>query len=60
MSSMKAVSRSAWAFCKSYFLQRGILQGTEGLVISAYKAQTVFWKYMLQEANQRNAQEVHA
>jgi glycosyltransferase involved in cell wall biosynthesis len=50
----KAVSRSAWAFLKSYFLQRGCLQGREGLVISAYKAQTVFWKYLLlAEANGR-------
>jgi glycosyltransferase involved in cell wall biosynthesis len=43
----KAVSRSVWAFCKSYLLQRGCLQGGEGLIISAYKAQTVFWKYLL-------------
>ena len=51
-SPLRAVTRSAWAFAKSYFLQRGILQGYEGLVISAYKAQTVFWKYlMLHEAN---------
>jgi len=51
-SPMKAVSRSLWAFFKSYILERGLFQGTEGLVISAYKAQTVFWKYlMLHEAN---------
>lgn len=50
----KAVVRCLWAFFKSYVLQRGIFQGTEGLVISAYKAQTVFWKYlMLHEANNR-------
>ena len=55
-SPVKAVSRSLWAFGKSYVLERGILQGAEGLVISAYKAQTVFWKYMmLREANQREA-----
>lgn len=53
-SPVKAVARSGWAFFKSYFLERGVLQGTEGLVISAYKAQTVFWKYlMLHEANRR-------
>lgn len=47
-----AVARSAWAFLKSYVIERGALQGSEGLVISAYKAQTVFWKYvMLQRAN---------
>jgi glycosyltransferase involved in cell wall biosynthesis len=47
-----AVARSVWAFFKSYCLQRGCLQGREGLIISAYKAQTVFWKYLLlDEAN---------
>lgn len=52
----KALARSAWAFFKSYLLQRGIMQGTEGLVISVYKAQTVFWKYLLlHEANNRRA-----
>ena len=51
-SPVKAVTRSVWAFFKSYCLQRGCLQGREGLVISAYKAQTVFWKYLLlEEAN---------
>ncbi len=49
-----AVTRSTWAFFKSYVLQRGCLQGGEGLVISAFKAQLVFWKYLcLHEANQR-------
>lgn len=53
-SPTTAVSRAAWAFFKSYFLQRGCLQGAEGLVISAYKSQTVFWKYLLlAEANRR-------
>lgn len=53
-SAWKAVSRSLWAFFKSYAVERGFTQGTEGLVISAYKAQTVFWKYlMLDEANRR-------
>jgi glycosyltransferase involved in cell wall biosynthesis len=52
----KAITRSGWAFFKSYFFQRGVLQGAEGLVISVYKAQTVFWKYMmLHEANEAQA-----
>ncbi len=51
---LTAVSRGTWAFVKSYILQRGVLQGYEGLVISAYKSQTVFWKYLLlHEANRR-------
>lgn len=52
----KAIARSAWAFVKSYLLERGILQGVEGLIISAYKAQTVFWKYMM--LHERNARQV--
>ncbi len=49
---IKAVARSVWAFVKAYALQRGCLQGREGLVISAHQAQTVFWKYLLlDEAN---------
>ena len=55
-SPMKAVLRSSWAFLKSYFLERGFIQGGEGLTISAYKSQVVFWKYlMLQESNLRNS-----
>jgi len=50
----KAVARSLWAFFRSYLLKRGFMQGREGLVISVYNAQTVFWKYlMLAEANRR-------
>lgn len=53
-SPAKAIARSAWAFLKCYVLERGALQGAEGLVISVYKAQTAFWKYMmLRESNQR-------
>lgn len=53
-SPAKAVVRSLWAFFKSYVLERGFLQGTAGLTISAYKSQVVFWKYlMLHEANGR-------
>lgn len=56
-SPAKAVARSIWAFFKSYVLERGFMQGTEGLTICAYKSQLVFWKYlMLHEANGRLAQ----
>lgn len=51
-----ALFRSIWAFGKSYVLQRGCLQGSEGFVISVYKAQLVFWKYLLlHEANRRRS-----
>lgn len=57
-STFKAVSRSAWAFFKSYIVEWGFLQGGEGLTISAYKSQVVFWKYLkLKEANSRSVME---
>lgn len=51
----KAVRSGLWAFFKSYLLQRGFLEGYEGLVISVYKAQTAFWKYLLLHEANRNA-----
>lgn len=49
-----AVGHAAWTFLKSYVLERGLTEGTTGLVISAYKAQTAFWQYiMLHEANRQ-------
>lgn len=50
----KALRHGLWAFIKSYGLQRGFMQGYDGFVISAYKAQSTFWKYLcLHEANQK-------
>ncbi len=50
----KAVARGVWTFFKTYVMESGWRQGKEGLVISAYKAQTTFWKYLLlHEANRR-------
>lgn len=51
-SPLKASLHAFWAFFKSYFLKRGILQGYEGYLISAYNGHTAFYKYMkLYEAN---------
>jgi glycosyltransferase involved in cell wall biosynthesis len=48
-----AIRHAMWTFIKSYLVQRGCLQGYEGLVISIYKSQVAFWKYIaLHEANQ--------
>jgi glycosyltransferase involved in cell wall biosynthesis len=50
----RAWSHGAWAFFKSYVLQRGFSQGPEGFVISTYQAHTAVWKYLkLAEANRR-------
>jgi glycosyltransferase involved in cell wall biosynthesis len=50
----RALSHGGWAFLRSFILERGCLQGEAGLAISAYNAQTAFWKYlMLREANDR-------
>ncbi|WP_208598992.1 glycosyltransferase family 2 protein [Desulfonatronum thioautotrophicum] len=51
---MKALLHGSFAFFKSYVLQRGVTQGYEGLLISAYNGHTAFYKYLkLHEANQR-------
>lgn len=55
-SVVKACFRGFYAFFKSYFLKRGILDGREGFIISAYNGQTTFYKYLkLEESNQIDA-----
>jgi hypothetical protein len=46
-SPSRAVVQSTTTFFKSYFWERGIWRGTEGLVTSVYQAQTVFWSHLL-------------
>jgi hypothetical protein len=53
-SPVKAVARSAWAFFRSYVLQRGFSQGYEGFLISTYKAETTSEIRSLHEANRRS------
>ena len=51
-SPLKAILHSLYAFFKSYLLKRGILGGSEGLIIALYNAQTSYYKYLkLWEAN---------
>jgi glycosyltransferase involved in cell wall biosynthesis len=45
-SLSKAITRAAFTFFKSYFLQKGFLDGQEGFVISVYNANTTFYKYL--------------
>lgn len=40
------VLKAAFAFFRTYLLQRGFLDGWRGLVISVANANGVFWKYM--------------
>ncbi len=43
------------AFCKSYLLKRGFLQGAEGFLISVYNGHVAFYKYLkLKEENAKN------
>jgi glycosyltransferase involved in cell wall biosynthesis len=52
-SPFKALARGFFAFFKSYFIKRGILDGYPGFVISAYNGHTAFYKYLkLYEKNQ--------
>lgn len=54
----KAICRGLFAFVKSYFFQRGFLDGHEGFVISSYNGMTTYYKYLkLLEANQTQYQE---
>jgi len=51
-SFSKAFFHALFAFFRSYFLRRGFLDGTEGLLISIYNANTTFYKYIkLKEIN---------
>jgi hypothetical protein len=45
-SVSKAAGHAIFAFFKSYVLQRGILDGKEGFIISLYNANTAFYKYL--------------
>lgn len=51
-SFLTALTHGAYAFFKSYVLQRGILGGVEGYLISRYNGETAFYKYLkLRELN---------
>ena len=45
-SFSRALGHGLFAFVKSYLLQRGFLDGTEGFLISLYNANTTFYKYI--------------
>ncbi len=45
-SFLKALIHGSFAFFKSYLLKRGFLMGKEGFIISAYNANTAFYKYL--------------
>ena len=51
-SFTKALMHALFAFCRSYLIQRGLFCGAEGFIISAYNANTTFYKYLkLAECN---------
>ncbi len=41
-----AVSRSAWAFVRTYVLRRGFLDGKTGFMIALFNAQTVYYRFL--------------
>lgn len=49
-SLKKALLHSSWYFFRNFFLQKGFMQGKIGFIISAYNAQTAFWKYLKLDA----------
>ncbi|MGL4539741.1 MAG: glycosyltransferase family 2 protein [Candidatus Rhabdochlamydia sp.] len=46
VSLAQAILHGLFAFFKSYFLKRGLRQGVEGFIISAYNGHTTFYKYL--------------
>ncbi len=54
-SYKKAVFHGFWSFLRAYLLQRGILFGRRGWIISVYKGLSSYYKYAkLAEKNQEN------
>ncbi|MFI5343393.1 MAG: glycosyltransferase family 2 protein [Chlamydiales bacterium] len=52
-SFTKALVHGFFAFFRSYLLKRGMIDGTEGFIISLYNANTAFYKYLkLNELNE--------
>ncbi|MEN9654489.1 MAG: lipopolysaccharide core biosynthesis glycosyltransferase waaE [Chlamydiota bacterium] len=45
-SLSRAIGHGLFAFFRSYLFQRGILDGKEGFIISAYNAQTTYYKHL--------------
>lgn len=45
-SPLLALCHGLWAFVKSYFLQRGLLLGYEGFLISRYQSDVAYYKYL--------------
>lgn len=45
-SPLKAVTHAAFSFFKTYVLQRGFLDGFQGLFIAVYNSNTAFYKYL--------------
>lgn len=43
---LKAIFGSLFTFCKSYFFQKGFLYGASGFIISMYKSQVSYYKYL--------------
>lgn len=54
VSLPQAILHGLFAFFKSYFLKKGLKEGVEGFIISAYNGHTTFYKYLkLREAQKR-------
>lgn len=55
-SALRIMAHTSFAFLKSYFLKRGLLDGFEGLMVAMAVANHVFYKYAkLYEANHKQA-----
>lgn len=41
-----ALARGFWAFCRTYVLRRGFLDGRTGFMIAIFNAQTVYYRFL--------------
>ena len=42
----QALAHGLWSFVRTYFVRRGLLDGTEGLMLAISNAETTYYKYM--------------
>jgi len=45
-SLTKALMHSLWAFCRTYIIRAGFLDGRRGLMIAIYNAECTYYKYL--------------
>ncbi|MEI6746332.1 MAG: glycosyltransferase family 2 protein [Methylococcaceae bacterium] len=58
-SVSKAVLKGLWTFFRAYVLRRGFLDGSHGLMLAIYNAETTYYKYLKLWELQNNGSMLH-